>query len=124
MTENFEKKKYERKIQMFVSQFIKNTLKDPRLQFLSLTKVELSNDFSHAILYWDSFGTGESIDQNEIAGVLNKSSGKLRKLLADSVKYRRVPELHFKYDSQYEDEMKIEILLQNDRNRTPSDELL
>ena len=48
---------------------ILRSLSDSRLQFVSITKVELNNDFSMAKLFWDTYDSskrGETLNSTEL----------------------------------------------------------
>ena len=108
--DNLKKERYEGRIQNEVNTFLRNNLTDPRLKFVSITKVELNNDYSMAQVYWDLF---DSSKRGDVKKAMTKIAGKVRKMLADRLTVRQVPQINFVYDSQYEDEQKIIELLKS-----------
>jgi len=98
------------KIMNQVNSILRN-LSDVRLQFVSVTKVELNNDYSQAKLYWDTFDSSKRGDAKK---ALESVVGKVRTLLAAALKLRHVPSLLFCYDSQFEEESKIVDILKEE----------
>ncbi|MBG60235.1 MAG: ribosome-binding factor A [Halobacteriovoraceae bacterium] len=101
---------FEERIKNEMNSFLRTELKDPRLMLMSITRVELNQDYSVASVYWDTF---DSSKRGDIKAALNGTKGRLRSLLAKNLKVRHTPELNFSYDSQFEDERKIESLLKD-----------
>jgi ribosome-binding factor A len=71
-------------------------IKDPRIGFLTVTKVELTKDLRHAKVYFSVLG--ERKDKFLALKGLNSAKGYIRGLLADKVKLRVMPEIVFKID--------------------------
>ncbi len=106
----FNKLKFEERLKTEVSETLRRSFNDPRLVFVSITHVELNNDYSVAKIYWDSFKVEE---KDEIAQALAGIESKFRSLLAKTLKVRHTPHINFIYNSQFEDENKILELLKN-----------
>lgn len=108
---NFKRDKYEDRILGEVNSILRAKIADARLQFVSITKVELNKDYSVATLYWDTF----SPDQKEGANAAIESiAGRVRSILAKSLDVRAVPAIEFKYDAQFEAEKAIDDLLKSE----------
>jgi ribosome-binding factor A len=107
----FSKIKYEEKVRDFINTALRREFADPRLMNVSVTHVELTQDYSHAKVFWDTFDVKKRGDAKE---ALEATSGRMRKLLASKMEVRHTPEIHFVYDSSYEDENKISKLLDNE----------
>ncbi len=104
---NFKKEKYKEQLQNEINSYLRK-LGAPGLQFVSITSVELTSDYSYATLMWDTFDSNKRGDAKKaIEGAL----GKIRSHLAKTLKVRQVPYLKLKYDSQYESELEISRLL-------------
>jgi len=104
----FNKIKFEERIRNEANLWLREGASDPRLTLLTITKVELNKDYSVAKIFWDSFSMDNKESSQE---ALSKSVGRLRSFLAKNLNVRHTPSLSFVYDSQYEDEKKIEDLL-------------
>ncbi|MCK5882200.1 MAG: 30S ribosome-binding factor RbfA [Bacteriovoracaceae bacterium] len=108
---NLKKIQFEGRILTELNSILRTKLNNPRLQFVSITKVSLTHDMSLAIVYWDSF---DSSTRGDTKKAISTIGGKLRSILAQSLKVRTVPELRFEYDSQYEAEKEVEEILANE----------
>ena len=106
-----KKNRLESKIQQEINSMFRKGLQDQRLRFVSITKVELNHDYSFAKIFWDTF---DSTKVPEVEKAVESSKGKIRCLLAPTLKIRQVPQLHFEYDSQYEAELEITKLLEKE----------
>lgn len=71
-------------------------MRDPRLDAVTLTAVEVSRDLSHARVYF-SLLTDDS-DPEDVQAVLREAGGFLRGHLGRAMKIRHVPELKFEFD--------------------------
>jgi ribosome-binding factor A len=107
------KVKYQELIMNELNTYLRTQLSDPRFITMSITKVELNVDYSKAKVYWDTF---DAHTRGDAKRAIEQSKGKLRSLLAKNLNLRHVPELHFAYDSQYEDELKITQILDQAQN--------
>lgn len=104
----FSKIKYEERFRDEINLALRREFTDPRLVHVSVTHVELTPDYSHAKVYWDTFDASKRGDAKT---AIESTSTKMRKLLSLKMDVRHTPELHFIYNSQYEDENKITKLL-------------
>ncbi|GAB4021227.1 MAG: hypothetical protein Fur0010_24220 [Bdellovibrio sp.] len=112
---NFGKVKLTERIQNIISSYLRTGLSDSRLQFVSITRVELNRDSSVATVHWDTFDSSKRGDAKK---ALESASAKIRSHLANILERRSVPQINFFYDSQYEDEAKIDQLLKSDASET------
>ena len=104
----FSKIKYEERFRDEINLALRREFADPRLMNISITHVELSSDYSHAKVYWDTF---EVAKRGDIKEAIETTAGRMRKLLANKMDVRNTPEIHYIYNSQYEDSNKIDRLL-------------
>lgn len=102
---------FEERIKDQLNVALRRDLADPRLTMASITRVELTNDYSVAKVYWDTF---DSSNRGNIKNAIDGVRTKLRSILARELKVRHTPELNLIYDSQFEDEKKIEDILKNE----------
>lgn len=95
--------------QRAISEIIQFELKNPKLGFVTITDVQVTNDNSYAKVYVSFLGKQE---RNE-AGlkVLNQSKGFIRSELAKRLSIRKTPELIFVQDKSLEQGNRIESLL-------------
>jgi len=92
-----------------VAEMIALELKDPRIGFVTVTRVELAADLRTAYVWVSVLGKKEDQD-GTIAG-LSSATGYLRHELGHRLRMRRVPELTFMLDHSTEDVLRIESLL-------------
>ena len=79
-----------------VGMIIQNELKDSRIGFVTVTKVDLSRDCRFAKIYFSLLGTKKQLCDTEIG--LSHSRGFIRKLLGQRLKLRYTPDIVFKLD--------------------------
>ncbi len=90
-----------------VSTIITQDMRDPRLGFITVTKVEVNPDLKAATVYFSSLEK-----KSESLEILNKARGFIRTTLARRVKLKFIPELQFKIDDSYEYGKKIDELFE------------
>ena len=115
----FKKDKFEERLLNEINSLLRREIRDPRLQFVSVTKVELSPDYSYATCLWDTYNAGTRGDAKK---AIEEAKGKLRSELAKVMEVRHVPSLTFVYDNQYEEEQKITKLIHAESNDSSDDE--
>ena len=87
-------------IQRELSDIIRLELKDPRVGMITIIDVEVTQDQSHAKVFFTSLGNSSRIA--EVSKGLQHAAGFLRSELAHRMKLRIVPQLQFKYDVSVE----------------------
>ena len=88
-----------------LSELIRFESKDPRLDGVSLTDVELSRDLSVARVYFSLLDIDE--DPTPAAEGLKAATGFLRRKLGHALKIRHVPELRFAHDDSAAEAVRI-----------------
>ena len=97
-------------IQRELADVIRTELKDPRVTgFITITDVEVSQDQSHAKVFFTILGDATKAD--ETAAGLKRAAGFLRTQLAQRMQLRTVPTLDFKYDASVERGVKLSRLI-------------
>jgi ribosome-binding factor A len=87
-------------LQRELSDIIRLELKDPRVGMVTLTDVEVSQDYAHAKVFYTVLGESQRIE--EAGAALQHAAGFLRGQLARRMRLRIVPQLQFKYDASVE----------------------
>lgn len=96
-------------IQRELADLIRLELKDPRIGMITLTGVDVSEDYAHAKVYYTSLGNSE---QNSATGRgLEHAAGFLRSQLAHRLQLRMVPQLHFVFDRSVERGIRLSQLI-------------
>jgi ribosome-binding factor A len=98
-------------IKRVLAQIIKEQIKDPRIDFttVSITKVDVPNDVSHARIYISILG--DDTRQEETMKALEAARGYIRKELAQQIQVKHAPELEFRLDKSIEHGFRISALL-------------
>ena len=81
-----------------LARLLQNTVRDPRVQDVNLTGVEVSRDLSHAKVFFTLMSDVTSEERAEISAVLSRVSGFLRSELAKQSSMRTVPRISFRFD--------------------------
>ena len=88
-----------------LSELLRFETKDPRLQNVSLTAVDLTRDLSVAKVYFSLMDPNQ--DPLLVAEGLDAASGFLRRKLGGAIKIRHVPELRFAHDDSAAEAVRI-----------------
>jgi ribosome-binding factor A len=99
----------EEAIRKEVSTIIHDELKDPRIGFITVTRVELTKDLRSAKIFYSVLGKEEEHRKTRLA--LDSALGYIRKLVAQRINLRIATELMFKEDHSTEYSVKIEEVL-------------
>ena len=91
------KEKLEELIKRKTADFLLTEVKDPRIGFVSVTKVELSKDFSQAEIGVSILGGPRDI-RKSLEG-LNSAAGYIQRYLGKEISIRHVPKIEFSLDS-------------------------
>jgi ribosome-binding factor A len=81
-----------------LAKLLHSTVRDPRVERINLTEVEVSRDLSHAKVFFTLLDDQSEAERADIAAVLRKVSGFLRSELAKQSSMRTVPRLSFRFD--------------------------
>jgi ribosome-binding factor A len=84
-----------------VSDAVVNRLNDPRLEgFVSVTRVEMSNDLRSADVYLSILEKDEAVKNKTFAAIIHARS-RIQLLLAQRLKSKFCPVLHFHQDEKF-----------------------
>lgn len=92
-----------------ISFIIQRGLKDPRIGFASITRVEVSPDIRYATIYVSVLGTEDQ--QADTLVALNNAAGFIRHELAPKLAMRTIPNLTFRLDRSMEHAENVQRLL-------------
>jgi len=88
-----------------ISAILNREIKDPMIQFVTITDCEVTNDLSFAKVY---FTTLKEEKKEEIQNALNKASNFIELELAKRIEIRKMPQISFHYDNSIAYGEKIE----------------
>jgi ribosome-binding factor A len=91
------------------SLIIHDELKDPRLGFITITQVELTDDLRYAKVFYSVLGKDEDYKKSKEA--LDSALGLMRKLISQRIRLRFAPEIVFKEDRSSEYSIRIQEVL-------------
>jgi len=93
-----------------VSIILRDQVKDPRMGFITITSVDVSNDLSDAKIYFSVLG--EAHDIEETIKAFESAKGYIRREIGQRIQLRHVPEIRFIYDHSIEQGSHIDSLLE------------
>ena len=88
---------------------LRNQVKDPGVGFVSIVRVEVSNDLRHARVHYSVLG--DEAKKRETAAGMDRAAGFLRSQLAGRLRLRFAPELEFRLDESIEHGVRIAEIL-------------
>ena len=98
-------------IQREVAEMLVKSIKDPRIGFVTITKVTVSEDCRFAKVYFSVAGT---LAERESSGKgLNSAKGYIRKELGRRLRLRYTPEIVFQFDPTIEYAIHMEEVIRN-----------
>ena len=93
-----------------ISKIVITELKDPRMGFLTITKVEPSPDLTSAKVFVSVLGDSPSVERQTMKA-LASAAGYIRREAGDLVSLRTVPELRFVVDGSIKKSIRISKLI-------------
>ncbi|MFH1062641.1 MAG: 30S ribosome-binding factor RbfA [Candidatus Omnitrophota bacterium] len=90
------KQKVAQRIKEDISRIIHDQIKDPRIGFVTLTRVELTDDLRYAKVFYSVLG--DEIQKKAAVEGLESAHPYIRKLLGESLELRNTPDFSFKVD--------------------------
>jgi len=80
-------------------------LHDPRLGFVTLSKVDLTDDLRYATIYYSVIG--DDAERSKTGHALENARGYIQKEIARALQTRVTPHIRFKYDESIEGALRI-----------------
>ena len=103
------------RIKVLIAENLEYRVKDPRLGFITITDVRVTNDLQHASVFYTVFGSDE--ERAGTAEALEAAKGKLRSFVGKQIGIRLTPTLEFFADAIPENAAHLEDLLKEARER-------
>jgi ribosome-binding factor A len=94
-------------IQRALSELLRREVRDPRLGMVTITEVRVSNDLSHARVYYSVLGA----DFKQAQTILDAAADLLRGPLGRALRLRHSPELRFVADELVESGARMSALI-------------
>lgn len=83
-----------------LSQIIREELKDPRIGFVTITRVDITADLRYARVYVSIMG--EEKEKKKTFRGLESARGFMKRIIGDRIRMRYTPEIVFKIDDSIE----------------------
>lgn len=93
------------------SMVLHGEIKDPRIGFITITRVELTPDIKEAKVYFSQIGS-EAEKEKSRKG-LNNASGYIRRALSKRLDLRHIPAINFVFDESLEYSEHIEKVIKD-----------
>lgn len=104
-----------KRVQVLMAQSLRTVIKDERIDNMTVTDARVTNDLQHATVYYTVFGDDEL--KTDVAAMLEKRGGALRKELGRNLTIRLTPTLTFVADEIPEGASHLEELLAKAREK-------
>ena len=109
-----------KQLQKELSKILQEDLNDPRIGFVTITRIDLTGDLRYAKVYFSILG--DSTNQEETVKGIKSAKGYIRRLIGGRLNLRYVPELSFKLDKSIEYSAYLEKTFERIKNEHSSDE--
>jgi ribosome-binding factor A len=96
-------------IQRELADLLYRRIKDPRLNRVTITGVELTDDLRHARIFYCFLGA--DAEKEAVVKGLHKARGFIRRELGRRLQLRYTPDLEFRFDPSFDYGAKIDRLL-------------
>lgn len=107
---NFRQGRVAQEILREATDILRKQVRDPRVEGVTLTDVEVSGDLQHAKLFYSTLSDDERTKEETQTG-LDKASGIVRSEIAKRIKIYKMPEIRFLRDESLEYGNRIDQIL-------------
>lgn len=101
-----------------VNDILLKVIKDPRVQNVTITDVDVTGDLQQATVYYSTLETSDERREETQLG-LDKAAGLVRSEIGNRIKLYKTPHIQFKRDTSLEYGNRIEQLLKDISPSTP-----
>ena len=81
-----------------IARLLREEVTDPRVGLVTLTRIDVAPDLSHALVFWSALDIGKEDRIEEHQAGLDSAAPFLRRRIASALPLKRSPELRFRYD--------------------------
>ena len=92
-----------------ISRILLTEISDSRIGFVTITYVELSSDLKVARVYYTMLGNESK--KSEVEQGLKSASGYIRRLLAQRIRIKFMPQVEFHFDQELKRAFRVEEIL-------------
>src|SRR5438067_230348 len=90
---------------------LRGAIKDPRVGMVTITGCECDRELRHATIFYSMIEEGTAREETQRG--LQSAAGYFRREVAQNLRLRHAPEIHFKFDASVETGANIERLLRS-----------
>jgi len=109
MTSPLRQKRVAERLQAVISELIQREMNDPRLELVTVTRVNIDRELEYANVFVCT--VGDETRQAEVLSVLKGAHGFIRREVGRRVQLRRTPEIIFHWDLAPDKGEQVEQLL-------------
>jgi ribosome-binding factor A len=120
MPKGYRKPRLEREMLRQLGEAVAHQMKDPRVGWVTVTRVELSNDLSVAKVFVSQLGGPQ--DRDRALNALNGARGFFQSILRRGLSMRQIPELRFLFDKGMENVHRVGEILRSLKRESRSEE--
>ncbi|MCA9001245.1 MAG: 30S ribosome-binding factor RbfA [Planctomycetes bacterium] len=102
-------------IQRRAAHCLQHEVADPRASLITITRVELSSDLTHAKIWYSVLG--DDTVNSKTQHMLDHAAGFIQRRVASVLRMRRVPRMDWIYDSSIADAARLDTLIQESLTR-------
>ncbi len=92
-----------------VTELLGREVHDPRIGFVTVTRVQVTPDLQLARVFYTTLGS--DAERRETARGLDRATPFVRRQIGERLRLRRVPEIRFVFDKSVETQARVEELL-------------
>ncbi|AYW48482.1 30S ribosome-binding factor RbfA [Tetragenococcus osmophilus] len=98
---NYRDRRVAQEILKEVTQVLQKKIRDPRVQGVTITDVDVTGDLQQATIYYSILSSADS-DKKEAQAGLEKASGLIRREVGHTLSIYKTPEIFFELDESLE----------------------
>jgi ribosome-binding factor A len=106
-------------MQREIADILLKEVKDPRVQFVTITAVRLSKDLRNARVFFTSLQEGEALEN--VTEGLRHAAGFVQRKIGGRLQLRNTPHITFAYDSSFETGAHMDKILREIEEQLPPD---
>lgn len=93
-----------------IAEIVDQELSDPRLGLVTITRIKVDRDLAVCNVFWTVLGDANAREQTD--EVLRRAAGFVQREVAPILRTRSMPRIKFLYDSDLEEAMRVESLME------------
>lgn len=103
-----------------LSEILGREIKDPRIGFVTITRVKVTRDLGHAHVYVSIMGSDDEVKAT-LAG-LESAKGVMRSHLGKHMRLKTLPDIEFVHERIAEEALRLSELMERNKGDSPVDD--